>query len=558
MRLENPWVGYLQRSYRQIKQSLIQKLSVNVPEITDHTESHILIVILSMMAGLTEQLNYYIDDRARESFLSTARRFNSVYKLTRILDYRIKSFLPASVDLFFTYVDDDGAPVITTQEGIIPSGTVITTLNGIEFITIKTVSIPAGASYGIAPAKQQSKRENITFGTTSILPNQSYIIPEAYAHNSIELFVDNAPWFLQTTLARSLPTDKHYIVDVDENQIPNIVFGNGINGMIPPSNKLITGDYFTTLGAIGNQVNAGTINVRVSALVLPTPATGVIITNPLEPIGGADSENIEQIRVNAPLTIRTLLRAVTKQDFKDLLMLADGVAKGDIVYNCGIKVNAYIAPMGGGVATTTLLEDTKDYIDSLKIIGREVIPWAAGVTPVVVKATVKVRFRADKIQTRIDVEQAVGDRFSFNNQDINGRVALSDITALIDNLPRVDTVTIDALYTLPYPFPIKHLAPLSWERETLSDSNERAVWRLIYTGTNFRVLYNTTNIATVNINEEYTDPKGLIKFKILPGTYTLGNTWEFTSYPYLKTLNIDDNTIPVIIAGSTTLLTVID
>lgn len=556
MKLENPWIGYLERSYKQIKNSLITKLTNSVPEITDHSESNILIIILSMFAGLTEQLNYYVDLRARESFLSTARKFSSVYKLTRILDYRIKSFLAASVDIYITYVDEDGVPVITTEEAIIPSGTVIRTLNGIPFVSVKTISVPAGSSYAIVPTRQWEKVDDEELGITTNQPLQSYQIPGAYVNNTLELTIDDVPWILQSTLARSLPTDKHYIVDVNQDEIPLVRFGNGINGAIPPANKTIIADYYTTQGKSGNDISEDTINQLDGVLVLPAPAVGIIVTNKLQPVGGADIETVEEIRNNAPLTIRTLERAVTIQDFKDLLVTAPGVAKGEVIYNCGIKVNNYIAPNGGGIASSLLLEDTYNYMNELKIINREIIMHAAGITPVVVKAKVLARFRADKVQTKLDVEQVLTDDFSFDAQEINGRVAISDVIAAIDNLKRVDTVEIEGLYTLPYPFPLGHQVPLSWNRETLPTSGERAVWRLIYAGPNFRLLYNNAFLATVNINQQYTDPKLLITFKILNGGYTIGQVWEFTSYPYNKTIRMDDNTIPVIIGGQTTIITV--
>ena len=62
MALSNGWVGYLQRSYADIKGSLITGLKNRVPEMTDHTESNLMVLLISMFAGLVEQLNYYIDN----------------------------------------------------------------------------------------------------------------------------------------------------------------------------------------------------------------------------------------------------------------------------------------------------------------------------------------------------------------------------------------------------------------------------------------------------------------------------------------------------------------
>lgn len=557
MKLSNPWVGYWERGYRQIKTSLINRLKTTAPDVTDHSESNLLIIIISMFSGLVEQLHYYIDSIARESFLGTARKFASVVKLTRPLDYRIKSYLPASVDLYFTYLGINNVAVAITQEGQIPAGTIIKTANGTPFITVKTLVVKVGDSFGVVSAKQQEQVVSQLLGVSTGAANQEHIIPGFYAHNTMELTVDGVNWILKNTLARSLPTDLHYIIDVGEDKIPYIRFGNSINGAKPTANKNIVGTYYVTEGATSNGISPDTINILDSNLVLPTPATQIRILNNLQPIGGSDVESLDDIRTNAPLTIRTLERAVTIQDYKDLVIQADGVAKANVVYVAGKDVDVYIAPNGGGVASQSLLDDTGDYLDNLKMITTRINMKSAGITPVVVKAVVKARFRADKIQAKLDAENILGTTFSFENQDINGRIAMSDVIAVVDGLQRVDTIDIIGLYTLPYPFPQGHNTALNWARETLITSNETAQWRLVYAGVDFRLFYNGAFVANIAINTPYIDPRNLITFNLLASMYSVGQAWEFTSYPFNKTIKVEDNTIPIIVAGQTTNITVI-
>jgi hypothetical protein len=99
MALDNTWVGYLQRSYKSIKASILSRLEVLVPEVTDRSESNILVILIGAFAGLVEQLNYYIDNMARELYLPTARRYSSVVKIARLLDYRVMAKVGATVDL---------------------------------------------------------------------------------------------------------------------------------------------------------------------------------------------------------------------------------------------------------------------------------------------------------------------------------------------------------------------------------------------------------------------------------------------------------------------------
>jgi len=57
MALNNPWVGYITRSYKQIKSELLNRLGIAVPEITDHSPSNIMVIILDMFSGIAEMLN---------------------------------------------------------------------------------------------------------------------------------------------------------------------------------------------------------------------------------------------------------------------------------------------------------------------------------------------------------------------------------------------------------------------------------------------------------------------------------------------------------------------
>lgn len=99
MPTKNPWVNPYQRSFNSIKEQLKISLRNNVPEITDYSEGNIFIIIISILAGIAEVIHYYIDNMARETFFVSARRYSSLFKHAKLVDYHVKSAIPASVDL---------------------------------------------------------------------------------------------------------------------------------------------------------------------------------------------------------------------------------------------------------------------------------------------------------------------------------------------------------------------------------------------------------------------------------------------------------------------------
>lgn len=121
---------------------------------------------------------------------------------------------------------------------------------------------------------------------------------------------------------------------------------------------------------------------------------------------------------------------------------------------------------------------------------------------------------------------------------------MSDIYALVDNLPSVDFVNLTGLSTKPYPRPIDHQVDLIWTRDTNTTCITKATWKLMYSSGSFLVIKNNLFIGTAAIGTAFTDPDGDLTFTIQSSAYVNGQTWTFTTYPYLKNIPLDDFSIP--------------
>lgn len=126
--INNPWLNTLQRSYNDIKVNLLNKVNLMVQDsvnplltseedknkraITDTTEGNIFTLLISMFSGIAEVIHYYIDSMARETFFITARRYTSLQKHCKMLDYHIKSANPPSVNLLIQRTKEDREDLI--------------------------------------------------------------------------------------------------------------------------------------------------------------------------------------------------------------------------------------------------------------------------------------------------------------------------------------------------------------------------------------------------------------------------------------------------------------
>lgn len=516
------------------------------PEITDHSESNILVVIISMFSGVAEMINYYIDNMAREAFITTARRYSSVVKHTRLIDYRIKSSIPASTNIQVTYLNSLNENTITAIPITIPQGTQFFTNNNVVFISVSDVIVEANTNSINIPVEQKQYLLDIYMGNTTASEDSVYEIGTNYVHNSMLLKVGGEIWTLVDTLGRSGPEDKHYIVEITADRVAIIKFGDGINGKIPNAGLDILGNYYITQGSLGN-VNANTINQ--TNFVFDTQAMDVSevkITNPYSAVAGTDYESIEKIRRSAPLHLRTLDRAVTRQDYIDIAMLAPGVDKATVHFDCGKNVEVYISPNGGGIASTTLLESTKEYIDRRKMITTFIDVKPAGESQIILDVEVWARFRMDPIQTRADIINALEKAYNYEASGVNRSIRKSDIIALIDNLEKVDYLNLNSIYLKPY------YRRLNGNNELLADlivtdkATDKISWRFQFDGNFIRVYKDNDFEGNITLGTEFTDSKGTIKVTVQPNAYQLGDEWVFTTYPFNNDLAIDDFTVPVI------------
>lgn len=546
MALDNQWVGYVTRSYSQIKNSLLQRLGQLVPEVTDHSESNILVIIISMFAGTAEMLNYYIDNMAREAFITTARRFSSVVKHTRLIDYRIKAAIPASVDIQIRFLDNEEEPLPVDVAFIIPAGTIFSTDNNIKFILLEDYNVEVGDTIINLVCQQKELTENVDLGQTTGVENEVFSLGDQYVHNSIYLTINGTPWERQETLGRSEPSDTHYIIEVTTDRLAYVRFGDDFNGAIPEPGLIVLASYYNTLGTGGN-VDANTIKTST----FDFGATGATIdnpqiTNPLPATGGTGYESRDRIVRSAPLSLRTLDRAVTRQDYIDITKLAPGVDKATLHYECGKYIDIYISPNGGGIAQTALLLSTFNWVSERKMVTTFIRIVPAGESYIHIEIDATAKFRRDPIVTKQDIINALIARYNYAASDVNRKVRTSDVIALVDNLDKVDFLDLVKIYLIPYMRPLNSNIALLKEVEIRSGSVSIVSWRLQFDGTYMRLFRENEFLTNLTIDTPYIDSSNIMSITILPNAYELGNEWSFTTYPINQNIEVDDFTVPIL------------
>lgn len=458
MGITNKWLNPYQRSYQQIKAKLVESLMGLKDKdgqklITDYSEGNILIIILSLFAAIAEVLHYYVDNIARETFLSTARRYDSVVKHGALVDYHARAAIAATVDVILSRSitgNSIGAKLT------IPQGTLFTDQSGNSWLSARDVTWYSKVTTCKVPIIQHEKyttsalnnmviptgdRVQLNLGT---LPNGKY-----YEHGSMSLQIGGESWVLVETFAKSKPTDKHFMVSVDESLNPYIMFGDGTFGKKPAAGAKITNVvFYLTNGSQGN-VKSNTITSVPS--VISSSITDATVSNAYDAGGGSNYENFTMLKEHIPLSVKTLGVAITKEDFESLAMLVDGVNKAKADYECGRKLTVYISPDGGAVASSELISRVYNLLSQRAPMTTWLKVKSAGKVQIILEMDVtgKKSYKTAEIQTQILT--ALYNAYSPEQAEIGGSVRVSDIYALIDNLSTIDYLHLTKFYIKPWP-----------------------------------------------------------------------------------------------------------
>lgn len=515
--ITNKWLNPYQRSFQQIKAKLIESLTTIKDKngqtlITDYSEGNILIIILSLFAAIAEVLHYYIDNVGRESFLSTARRYDSVVKHGLLVDYHPRGAVAASVDVILTR-DLTGSNIASRLT--IPKETLFTDVNGNSWLSARDVTWYANVTTCKIPLIQHEKynqsglsglvipsegRPEITIGK---LPDGKY-----YEHGTMQLSIDGTTWTLVDTFAYSKPSDKHFMVTVNASQVAVIVFGDGTFGSIPSAGQKVTSaSFYITTGIQGN-VPAGSI-VQTPAIVKASISEATT-SNQYAAGGGSSYENFGMLKEHIPLSVKTLGVAISKQDFVDLAMLIDGVNKAAVDYECGRKLTVYISADNGGVADSAMINKVYTQLSQRAPLTTWLQVKSAGLVDITleIEVTGKKSYKTNEIQTQ--VLNALYNAYSIENSEIGGKVRISDIYALIDNLSTVDYLHIKKFYIKPWPVTIYGNKGLLLGQFKLEKANGSMTYFINFTGSNSYTVkassggFQTTGSvgSTINITDK--------------------------------------------------------
>jgi hypothetical protein len=350
---------------------------------------------------------------------------------------------------------------VTANEVVILSDVTIknglTVLSLVESLTYsykpKTVSINAN----VAEATHGESVSEVLGSGNAAIPFQQFTLrqppltfisasTDSGTQTTLEIRVNDILWKEVDYFLDHLPDERIYIVRRNNEGKTTVIFGDGINGArLPTGQENIKAKYRKGIGV------EGIVKANQLSQLMTMPLGVKSAVNPVAAGGAEDPEPLEEARTNAPLTILTLGRIVSLQDYEDFARAFAGIGKSFASWTWkNQQRHVYITVAGSNGELVD--KNSSLYINLLNAIRNAGDPrvsltvesYIPAFFQVVANLHIDPAYLADLMKA--DVESRLRDTFSFAKRKFGQPVSFSEVISCIQNTKGVIAVDIDHLY----------------------------------------------------------------------------------------------------------------
>ena len=267
------------------------------------------------------------------------------------------------------------------------------------------------------------------------------------AMSTLAVRVNDFLWTEHDSLYGLSSQDESYIVRLSDDGSTTLTFGDGLAGArLPSGQSNVKATYRTGLGLDGN-VDSGTLTI------LQTRPLGVrSVTNPQPASGGADSQDLDHARQNAPLAVLTLDRIVSLDDYEGFAQAFAGVGKAQALalWNGESRlVHISVADSSGNPLdpVSRLCQSLVGAIEAVKDPVQHVM--VDGYQPMLFNLAASVRVNAPRYvpaDVLSGVTSALKAAFSFEKRAFAQPVTFAEVVTVIQAVPGVIATDLDQLY----------------------------------------------------------------------------------------------------------------
>lgn len=470
-------VDYTSRDYASLREDLLARVKARIPEWNSTDPADFGVALVEAFAYMGDLMSYYIDRSVNESSLATATRRASVVALARDLGYTPTGYAPSRVTVTFTNT--------TGSDLVIPAGTVITAnittgdaVLSIPFETDAEATLLDSVPTDIVCTQGETRYgsgHGEVLGTSNGFPSQYFEIPDGNViKESVLVYVFDGvnfmPWQRVEHLSDYTPLSRVYRVIDAGSGVFYVQFGDGVSGLVPSTNHVVTAVYRVVDGINGN-VPAGKITEVTSIPGLDSSEVAALlgtltVTNDSPAAGGTDPEELESIRFNGSQAYRTTDRAVSLEDFQNIALSVPSCGKASASATTAGHVIVTVAPYRNTGAAedhpgfdetspgvwaaspemVSLQDSVLAEINLKRLAGTQVSITDPVYSYMTIELTVNALPSVRTVDALTLITQSIIERLDYARAHFGASVYLNDVIALVSSLGVTDDIEVTSLY----------------------------------------------------------------------------------------------------------------
>lgn len=475
-------IDYTSRDFAALKTDLVNLISSRTDKEWDASDpSDLGSVLVEAFAYMGDIMSYYLDRVANETSVDTAVKRSTLLNFAALYGYKPSGPTPATAQVLFTNTSDVAIDIPLGTQVMAPL--TYGPYTEVYFETTQSATqIAAGAS--ITLTAKEGKTVNTdrpdlinpvnnkplpsSLGSSTGETSQQVIISDfGIVDDSLTVYVGQgaafAAWAYVDTLSEYGPTDLVFTTSQNEDGSLTVLFGDGVNGAIPPTGQLISATYKTSVGASGNVISGAITEVTfIPGNIDPEAVSYLSATNDAAAIGGADADTTDQLRTKIKSAISSRRRAVTLEDYEALANQTPQIGRAKAVSAVYSSVTLYVQTQNDGTNTpgiisgsptstwTDLQENVSSYLSDKIPVGTTLTIQPPTYVPVYVSMTVNVGAAFKQSTVKLNIAKAflnTGGLFSYETNTFGRTIALSSVISKAASISGVESVTLTKLNT---------------------------------------------------------------------------------------------------------------